>query len=67
MVTTIFPISPVGADPVVYESDRDTLSVEFFYQLDHIGSVAANRSSFFTRMTSPSSLHSQQNPVLFCR
>ena len=45
MVTTISHIT-VGTDPVVNKPDCDPLRVEFFYQLDHISSVAAKTVEF---------------------
>ncbi|GAA2326320.1 hypothetical protein GCM10009853_100790 [Glycomyces scopariae] len=35
------PHITVGTDPVVNKPNRDTLSIKLFYQLDHVGGVAA--------------------------
>ncbi|KMG76470.1 hypothetical protein SM61_05518, partial [Klebsiella pneumoniae] len=35
------PHITVGTDPVVNKPNRYTLSIKLFYQLDHVGGVAA--------------------------
>lgn len=41
-----FPHCAVGTDPIVNESDKYSLRVEFLYQLDHIGSITTKTVEF---------------------